>query len=178
MLAWLSVWSEVQTCIRPSWCHCHSLSRVSVKSRLVLPLWYRLTRVVSSHGQRAVNRVCARVKWVKSMRNSLTAVYWLIRAVSAVVISITKETCCRYTSTVITFELIFTAYYTIATKFKQINKKTILQNTVGISISVQFHYCRIHMRVWFTDKLKNNLDLFALIYHISPMVLKHQNGSC
>jgi len=24
VLAWLSVWSEVQTCIRPSWCHCHS----------------------------------------------------------------------------------------------------------------------------------------------------------
>jgi len=26
VLAWLSVWSEVQTCIRPSWCHYHSLS--------------------------------------------------------------------------------------------------------------------------------------------------------
>ena len=24
-LAWLSVWSEVQTCTWPSWCHCHSL---------------------------------------------------------------------------------------------------------------------------------------------------------
>ena len=23
VLAWLSVWSKVQTCIRPSWCHCH-----------------------------------------------------------------------------------------------------------------------------------------------------------
>jgi len=46
VLAWLSVWSEVQTCIRPSWCHCHSLSLASVKSRLVLPFWYRLTRVV------------------------------------------------------------------------------------------------------------------------------------
>ena len=23
MLAWLSVWSEVQTCTRPSWCHCY-----------------------------------------------------------------------------------------------------------------------------------------------------------
>ena len=33
-LAWLSVWSEVQTCIWPSWCHCHSLSLVSVKSVL------------------------------------------------------------------------------------------------------------------------------------------------
>ena len=42
----LSVWSEVQTCIWPSWCHCHSLSLASVKSRLVLPFWYRLTRVV------------------------------------------------------------------------------------------------------------------------------------
>ena len=46
VLAWLSVWSEVQTCICPSWCHCHSLSLASAKSRLVLPFWYRLTWVV------------------------------------------------------------------------------------------------------------------------------------
>ena len=37
VLAWLSVWSKVQTCIWPSWCHCHSLSLASVKSRLVVP---------------------------------------------------------------------------------------------------------------------------------------------
>ena len=45
-LAWLSVWSTRQTCIWPSWCHCHSLSLAPVKSRLVLPLLYRLTQVV------------------------------------------------------------------------------------------------------------------------------------
>ena len=50
VLAWLSVWSEVQTCIWPSWCHCHSLSLASVNSRLVLPFWYRLTRVVPEKG--------------------------------------------------------------------------------------------------------------------------------
>jgi len=50
VLAWLSAWSEVQTCIWPSWCHCHSLSLASVKSRLVLPFWYRLTRVVPDKG--------------------------------------------------------------------------------------------------------------------------------
>ena len=50
VLAWLSVWSEVQTCIRPNWCHCHSLSLASVKSRLVLPFWYRPTRVVPEKG--------------------------------------------------------------------------------------------------------------------------------
>ena len=40
--------SEVQTCscIWPSWFHCHSLSLASVKSRLVLPYWYRLIWVV------------------------------------------------------------------------------------------------------------------------------------
>jgi len=43
VLAWLSVWSEVQTCIWPSWCHCRSLSLAPVKSRLVLPFWYRHT---------------------------------------------------------------------------------------------------------------------------------------
>jgi len=50
VLALLSVWSEVQTCIWPSWCHCHSLSLASVKSRLVLPFWYRLTQVVPDKG--------------------------------------------------------------------------------------------------------------------------------
>ena len=50
VLAWLSVWSEVQTCILPSWCHCHSLSLAPVKSRLVLPSWYWLTRVVPDKG--------------------------------------------------------------------------------------------------------------------------------
>jgi len=49
-LAWFSVWREVQTCIWPSWCHCHSLSLALVKSRLVLPFWYRLTRVVPDKG--------------------------------------------------------------------------------------------------------------------------------
>jgi len=50
VLAWLSVWSKVQTSIWPSRCHCHSLSLASVKSRLVLPFWYRLTRVVPHKG--------------------------------------------------------------------------------------------------------------------------------
>jgi len=55
VLAWLSVWSEVQTCIWASWCHCHSLSLASVKSTLVLPFWYWLTWVVP---ERASKRVC------------------------------------------------------------------------------------------------------------------------
>ena len=52
VLAWLSVWSKVQTCIWPIWCHYHSLSLASVKCRLVLPFWYQLTE------QRAVKRLC------------------------------------------------------------------------------------------------------------------------
>ena len=74
VLAWLSVWSEVQTCIWPSWCHCHSLSLASVKSRLVLPFWFRLTRVVLDKGPLnecvcvhayacACARVCACACW-------------------------------------------------------------------------------------------------------------------
>jgi len=50
VLAWLSFGSEVQTCIRPSWCHCHSLSLAPVKSRLVLPFWDLLTWVVPDKG--------------------------------------------------------------------------------------------------------------------------------
>ena len=40
----------MQTCMWPSWCHCHSLSLASVKSRLVLLFWYRLTWVVLDKG--------------------------------------------------------------------------------------------------------------------------------
>ena len=51
VLAWLSVWSEVQTCTWPSWCHCHSLSFASVKSRLFfLPFWYWPNRLVPEKG--------------------------------------------------------------------------------------------------------------------------------
>ena len=38
------------TCIWPCGCHCHSLSLASVKSRLVIPFWYQLTRVVPDKG--------------------------------------------------------------------------------------------------------------------------------
>ena len=51
VVAWLSVWSEVQTCIWPSGFYCHSLSLASVKSRLVLPFWFRLTRVVPDNNE-------------------------------------------------------------------------------------------------------------------------------
>ena len=50
VLAWLSVWSKVQTCIWPSWCHCRSLSLASVKSRLVLLSCYRFNWVVPEKG--------------------------------------------------------------------------------------------------------------------------------
>ena len=61
VLAWLSVWSKMQTCIWPSWCHCHSLSLASVKSRLVLPFWNRLTRVVLDKGLCVCVCVCVSV---------------------------------------------------------------------------------------------------------------------
>jgi len=32
VLEWLSVWSEVQICLWPSWCHCHSLSLAPVNT--------------------------------------------------------------------------------------------------------------------------------------------------
>jgi len=63
LVAWLSAWSEVQTCIWPSGCHCHSMSLASVKSRLVLPFWYRLTRVVPEKGPL---NVCVCVMEIKS----------------------------------------------------------------------------------------------------------------
>jgi len=47
VLAWLCVWSEVQTiCIWSSWCHCHPIISCSSKIQNGLPFWCRLTQVV------------------------------------------------------------------------------------------------------------------------------------
>jgi len=56
VLLWLSVWSKVQTCIWSSWCHCHSLSLASAKSRLVFT--FLVVAHLGSPGKRAVKRVC------------------------------------------------------------------------------------------------------------------------
>ena len=56
MLAWLSVWSEVQTCIWPSWCHCHSLFLASVKSRLVFA--FLVPAHLGSTRKRAIKQMC------------------------------------------------------------------------------------------------------------------------
>ena len=51
---------DMQTCIWPSWCRCHSLSLASVKSRLVLPFWYLLTWLVQEKGP-LIRPVCVYV---------------------------------------------------------------------------------------------------------------------
>ena len=73
VLAWLSVSSEMQTCIWPSWCHCHSLSLASVKSRLILPFWYQLTRLVP---KRAVKRVCVYLKLISKLFCCLKTIFF------------------------------------------------------------------------------------------------------
>ena len=75
MLAWLSVWSEVQTRIWSSRCHCHSLSLASLKSRLFLPLWYWLTRVVPDKGP--LNG-CVYLIGSPHMRNTFRVIVWFM----------------------------------------------------------------------------------------------------
>jgi len=73
VLAWLSVWSEVQTCIWPSWCHCRPKtpsSLASFESRLVLPFWYRLTQVVLE--KRPLNGCCSNGSYKKNNAGSNT----------------------------------------------------------------------------------------------------------
>ena len=85
MLAWLSVWSDVQICIWPSWCHCHSLSLASVKSRLVFT--FLVPAHLGSHGQRAVKRVCLCRLWTledRRVRADLVEVYKIIHGFSPV----------------------------------------------------------------------------------------------
>ena len=79
VLAWLSLWSDVQTCIWPSWCHCCSLSLASVKSRLVLPLWYWLTRVVPEKGPlNGCSFVRSRVLSLYKMLENVVNIWYIV----------------------------------------------------------------------------------------------------
>ena len=82
VLAWLSVWSEVQTCIWPSWCQCHSLSLCFSKIQI------RFTFLVPAHpgspGQGPLN-ARARVCW-----------WWYRRWVSVHTGNKRRATCLRH----------------------------------------------------------------------------------
>ena len=57
VLAWLSVWTKVQTCIRPSGFHCHALA-VSCFIKIDIGFTFLVPAHPGSPGQRAVKRVC------------------------------------------------------------------------------------------------------------------------
>ena len=94
VLAWLFIWSEVQICIWPSWCHCHSLSLASVKSRLVLPFWYRLTWVVPEKGP-LNGRVCVLLNNKFPDLLMLTSIVVLAPSDHHVASQSSPTTCCR-----------------------------------------------------------------------------------
>ena len=64
--AWLSVWSEVQACVWPSWCRWILLRQEIASDRLVLLFWYRPTRVVPDKGP---NQPTNSVKALKCVRD-------------------------------------------------------------------------------------------------------------
>ena len=84
LLAWLSVWSEVQTCTWPSWCHWHSLSFASVKSRLVFT--FLVPALPGSPGQRAVKRVY--VPFAVNIMTACCAILWILSVFISVIVAV------------------------------------------------------------------------------------------
>ena len=66
VLARLSVWSEVQTCIWPSWCHPPTLT-VSCFSKIQIVFTFLVLAYPGSPGQMDVKQVC--VCWIPWMGN-------------------------------------------------------------------------------------------------------------
>ena len=58
VLAWLSVWSEMQTCIWPSWCHSHSVAlTVSCSSKIQIGFTFLVPAYPGCPGKEAVKRL-------------------------------------------------------------------------------------------------------------------------
>jgi len=55
VLTWLSVWSEVQTCLCSCWCHCHT---ISCYSKIQIGFTFLVLAHLGGPRQRAVKRVC------------------------------------------------------------------------------------------------------------------------
>ena len=71
MLAWLSVWNQVQTCIWPSWCHCRSLTCFS---KIQIGFTFLVPAHLGSPGQRAAKLVCCCcLAWMTGWLTRLTA---------------------------------------------------------------------------------------------------------
>jgi len=62
VLAWLSVWSEVQMiCISSSWCHCHLIISCSSKIQNGLPFSCQLTQIVLESSSSSLERMFMRI---------------------------------------------------------------------------------------------------------------------
>ena len=77
VLVWLSVWSEVQTCIWPSWCHWHSLS-VSCFSKIQIGFIFLVLAHLDSPGKRAVKWVCVLVTSLWLYILMMLSLLWII----------------------------------------------------------------------------------------------------
>ena len=69
----------------PSRFHCHSLSLASGKSRLVLPFWYRLTRVVPEKGP-LNGCVCVCVSNHLKTQFTIVIIQWKLNVLSALLL--------------------------------------------------------------------------------------------
>ena len=114
VLAWLSVYSEVQTCIWPSWCHCHSLSLAC--SKIQTGFTFLVPAHPGSPGKRAVKQVYVCMYCIFSCKHDdivnftlethtatvpkLITMYWQF-STSTAISHITRVICLRSTNTII-----------------------------------------------------------------------------
>jgi len=75
VLAWLFVWSEMQTCMRPSWCHCHSFSCFS---KIQIGFTFLVPAHLGSPGKRAIKRVCLCVLVFPRQVVIIVIIWWTV----------------------------------------------------------------------------------------------------
>jgi len=140
VLAWLSVWSKMQACIWPSWYHCHSLSLPSVKSRLVLPFWYRLNWVVPDKGP--LNG-CVCVQLREGGWDDLSSTGWLHLRLSVLwrTSIINRERKCADTVMVLCAGHFIHSIYILALSFHIKYTKAILSNSTRKLLWLKLQKC-------------------------------------
>ena len=102
---WCGCLSGARCRLADSWCHCHSLSLASVKSRLVLSFWYWLIQAVLDKGELngcmvwRKRRGCRRAVECSTRVDCTTSEFYnLSSSTRSTASSFTMSTCCRSTT--------------------------------------------------------------------------------
>ena len=175
MLAWLSVWSEVQTGICHSWCHFHSLSLSD--SNIQIGFTFLVPAYPGSPGKRAIKCVCVCVcvteiqwQWVNSA--AWIEISWPEKTVAAFTTSLLPSVIVKFFPKSLSMIMLFWAPFWL-TACNGLRSASSWRQYIKIRTKIQQHWLRYDTQVASWQFLHRRWPLMSSIQHQHSTTQKH-----